>query len=74
VIAFENGLCHRAVLVLIYNRQATDAAAQRLVRIAEQSNVPTVGITETGPPETNYQNWIMSDLGAIAGVLSTGPR
>jgi zinc/manganese transport system substrate-binding protein len=70
VIAFENDLRERAVRLLFYNSQATDAAAQRLLRIAEQSKVSVVGVTETEPPGKNYQTWMMSELDAIDRALS----
>ena len=50
VAAFETDLRKHAVRLLFYNSQATDAAAQRLVRIARQSKIPVVGVTETEPP------------------------
>ncbi len=73
VAAFENDLRRHAVRLLFYNSQATDAAAQRLVRIARQSKVPVVGVTETEPPGKNYQEWMMSELDAIAQALSRPP-
>ncbi len=72
VAAFENDLRNRAVRLLFYNSQATDAATLRMLRIAEQSKVPVVGVTETKPPEKNYQEWIMSELDTIAQALSNG--
>ena len=73
VAAFETDLRRHAVRLLFYNSQATDAAAQRLVRIARQSKIPVVGVTETEPPGKNYQDWIMSELDAIAQALSDTP-
>jgi zinc/manganese transport system substrate-binding protein len=73
VAAFENDLRKHAVRLLFYNSQATDAAAQRLVRIAEQSKVPVVGVTETEPPGKTYQDWMMGQLDAIAQALSSAP-
>jgi zinc/manganese transport system substrate-binding protein len=70
VAAFETDLRGHAVRLLFCNSQATDAAAQRLVRIARQSKVPVVGVTETEPSGKNYQDWIMSELDAIAQALS----
>jgi zinc/manganese transport system substrate-binding protein len=72
VAAFENDLRRHAVRLLFYNSQATDAAAQRLLRIAKQSKVPVVGVTETEPPGRHYQEWIMSELDATAQALSHG--
>ncbi len=70
VAAFETDLRGHAVRLLFYNSQASDAAAQRLVRIARQSKVPVVGVTETEPSGKNYQAWIMSELDAVAQALS----
>jgi zinc/manganese transport system substrate-binding protein len=44
------------------------------VRIATQSKVPVVGVTETEPPGKNYQDWMMSELDAIAQALSGTPQ
>jgi len=72
VAAFENDLRKHAVRLLLYNSQATDAAAQRMVNIAKQSNVPIVGVTETEPAGKNYQVWMMDELDAVAQALSNG--
>ena len=40
VAAFENDLRKHQVRLLIYNSQASDAAAQRMVRIAQQAKYP----------------------------------
>jgi zinc/manganese transport system substrate-binding protein len=72
VAAFEDDLRKHAVRLLLYNSQATDTAAQRMVNIAQQSNVPVVGVTETEPLGKNYQDWMMSELAAVAQALSNG--
>ena len=46
------------------------SAAQRLVKIAQQSKIPVVGVTETEPPGKTYQDWMMGELDAVV----TGPR
>lgn len=73
VAAFENDLRKHAVRLLIYNSQATGAAVQRMVRIAEESKIPVVRVTETEPPGTTYQDWIKGELDAVARALSSGP-
>ena len=70
VATFENDLRNRAVRLLLYNSQATDPAAQRLVRIAEQSKVRVVGVTETQPAGKSYQDWMLGELDAIAQALT----
>jgi zinc/manganese transport system substrate-binding protein len=73
VAAFEADLRGHAVRLLFYNSQATDTAAQRLVRIAEQSKIQVVGVTETEPVGKTYQDWMMGELDAIAQALSSAP-
>jgi zinc/manganese transport system substrate-binding protein len=73
VAAFENDLRKHLVRVLIYNSQATDTAAQRMVGIAKQANIPVVGVTETEPAGTTYQGWMLDQLNALDRALSSGP-
>lgn len=70
VAAFENDLRKHVVRLLLYNSQASDAAAQRMVGIARQAKIPVIGVTETEPPGKNYQDWMMGQLDAIARALS----
>jgi zinc/manganese transport system substrate-binding protein len=41
-----------------------------MVRIAQQAKVPVVGVTETEPAGTTFQDWMMGELNAIAQALS----
>ena len=70
VIAFENDLKSRKVKVLIYNSQATDVAAQRLLSLARELHIPVVGVTETEPPGVKYQDWMMQQLDSLDQALS----
>ncbi len=70
VAAFENDLRKHQVRLLLYNRQASDAAAQRMVRIAQQAKIPIVGVTETEPAGTTFPSWMMGQLIAVAQALS----
>ena len=40
--------------------------------VAEQAGVPVVGVTETLPPGMSYQQWMSSQLDALARALG-GP-
>jgi zinc/manganese transport system substrate-binding protein len=73
VAAFENDLKNHRVRLLFYNSQASDAAAQRMVRIAQQSKILVVGVTETEPANTKFQDWMVSELDAITRALSSPP-
>jgi zinc/manganese transport system substrate-binding protein len=70
VAAFENDLRKHQIHLLLYNSQASDAAAQRMVRIAQQSKIPVVGVTETEPAGKTFQDWMMGQLNAVAQALS----
>ncbi len=70
IAAFENDLRSRAVKVLIYNSQTSDALTRRLREIAQQSGVPVVGVTETEPPGKDYQEWMRSQLDALDRALA----
>jgi zinc/manganese transport system substrate-binding protein len=69
VAAFENDLKAHRVKLLIYNSQATDPVADRMVKIAKASNVPVVGATETEPAGKSYQGWMLSELDAVNQAL-----
>ncbi len=70
VAAFEDDLRQRRVRVLLYNNQATDEPAKRLLAIARQSHVPVVGVSETEPPGKTYQSWMAGQLDALDQALS----
>jgi zinc/manganese transport system substrate-binding protein len=70
VAAFENDLKTHRVKLLIYNSQATDPVADRMVKIAKASHVPVVGATETKPAGKSYQGWMLSELDAINRALT----
>jgi zinc/manganese transport system substrate-binding protein len=70
VAAFENDLRKHQVRLLFYNSQASSAAAQRLMKIAQQSKIPIVGVTETQPQGKTYQDWMAGELDAVAQALA----
>jgi zinc/manganese transport system substrate-binding protein len=73
IVAFEQDLRTHQVRVLFYNKQASDKLVQRLVDLARASNIPVVGVTETCPPGTSYQDWMMSELDDAEKALAGPP-
>jgi zinc/manganese transport system substrate-binding protein len=69
VAAFENDLKEHRVKLLIYNGQASDPVAERMLRLAKASTIPVVAVSETEPPGKNYQAWVMSELDAVDQAL-----
>src|SRR5215475_13893396 len=73
VAAFERDLKDRKVRVLFYNKQAVTKLVEHLVALARASKIPVVGITETMPPNTSFQDWLLGELDALDKALS-GPN
>jgi zinc/manganese transport system substrate-binding protein len=69
VVTFQNDLESHRVRMLVYNSQASDPTAERMVRLARTSHIPVVAVTETEPPGKNYQEWLSSELDAIDQAL-----
>ncbi len=72
VAGFENDLKGHKVKVMMYNAQASEPAVQRLVQMAKDNNIPVVGVSETEPPNSTYQDWMMGQLNALDKALSGG--
>jgi zinc/manganese transport system substrate-binding protein len=68
--AFEKDLSSRAVRVLIYNSQTSEALTRRMREMAQQAGVPVVGVTETEPRGKDYQEWMLSQLAALDRALA----
>ncbi|MGH7119882.1 MAG: metal ABC transporter solute-binding protein, Zn/Mn family [Acetobacteraceae bacterium] len=69
VARFEADLRRHRVALLVYNRQATDRLARRMENIAREAGVPVLGVTETEPPNTTYQAWMLGELAELARLL-----
>jgi zinc/manganese transport system substrate-binding protein len=69
VAAFEDDLKEHRVKLLIYNGQASDPVAERMQKLAKASAIPVVAVSETEPPGTRYQAWVMSELDAVDQAL-----
>ncbi len=70
VANFQESLKNRKVRLLFYNRQVTNPSTLQLQRIAEQNNIPMIGITELQPLDApTYQAWMLSQLNEIEHAL-----
>ena len=72
VAAFERDLNERKVRVLFYNKQAPTKLVQHLIGLARASKIPVVGITETAPAGSSYQDWMLMQLDETERALA-GP-
>jgi zinc/manganese transport system substrate-binding protein len=73
VAAFERHLKESKVRVLIYNSQVSEKLTERLREIAGKAKVPVVGVTETMPANSSFQDWLLGELDALDKALS-GPN
>ncbi len=72
VAAFENDLKGHKVKAMMYNAQASEPAVGKLVQMAKDNNIPVVGVSETEPVGSTYQDWMMGQLNALDHALSGG--
>jgi zinc/manganese transport system substrate-binding protein len=72
IAAFERDLRDKRVRVLIYNSQATEALTKRMLKLAQQSHVPAVSVTETQPAGKTFQQWMLVQLDALESALAAG--
>ena len=61
-VATERSLfTEHKVKVFLYNQQVTDSLTESLIALANQSNIPVVGVYETMPtPGYDYQTWMLT--------------
>jgi zinc/manganese transport system substrate-binding protein len=70
--AMEADLKGRRVKVFFYNNQVTDPLTERLLKIANDANVPVVGVSETQPAGKSFAAWMLTQLDATEKALA-GP-
>jgi len=70
VAGFENDLKGHKVKSMLYNAQASEPAVGKLVQLAKDNGIPVVGVSETEPPGSTYQVWMMGQLDALDKALS----
>ena len=71
IAALETDLKTGKVKVLIYNTQVSEKLSERLVKIAKDSKVPVVGVSETMPAGTTFVDWMLGQLDALDKALET---
>jgi zinc/manganese transport system substrate-binding protein len=71
VAAFEDDLKGRKVKAMLYNAQASEPAVGKLVQLAKDNGIPVVGVSETEPPNSTYQDWMLGQLDALDKALAT---
>ncbi|WP_300610101.1 zinc ABC transporter substrate-binding protein [Trebonia sp.] len=76
-VAIERSLfTGHKVKVFLYNQQVTDPLTESLITLAQQNDIPVVGVYETMPvPGYDYQSWMLTEVQdlrkAVADKIST---
>ncbi|MDE7547677.1 zinc ABC transporter substrate-binding protein [Acetobacter fabarum] len=71
VAAFESDLKEKRLKMLVYNQQVEEPSVRHLLELAQQSNVPTMPLSEMLPPRKHWQVWvhdILARTGQLLGV------
>jgi zinc/manganese transport system substrate-binding protein len=66
-VATENALfTQHKVKVFVYNQQVTDTLTQSFIKLAQQNDIPVIGVYETMPtPGYTYQSWMLAEVNAL---------
>lgn len=70
VAQFEDDLRQKKIKLLFYNAQVITPETDRLKQIANQANIPIIGVSETMPEGMSYQQWMNDTLSKIEAALS----
>ena len=59
------------VKVFLYNQQVTDSLTESFIKLAEENNIPVVGVYETMPtPGYDYQSWMLAEVNALKKAVT----
>lgn len=75
VATFQDQLKSGQVKVLLYNLQTVTPLTTSLKTLAQQKNIPIVGMTETAsPPDAKFQDWMGAQVSALQSALQAVSR
>lgn len=71
VATFQDQLNSGQVKVLLYNEQTVTPLTDSLKTLAQNKNIPIVGMTETvSPPDAKFQDWMGAQISALSAALA----
>jgi len=69
---FQNQIQLHQIKVLVYNTQTVTSLTEQLKALAQQNNIPVVGVSETMPVGAQtFQGWHASELQILLQALQT---
>jgi zinc/manganese transport system substrate-binding protein len=70
VATFQNQITSHQIKVLVYNTQTVTSLTEQLKLMAQQNNIPIVGVSETMPlGAQTFQGWQASELELLRQAL-----
>jgi zinc/manganese transport system substrate-binding protein len=66
----DSQISQKQVKVLIYNAQTVTPITTNLQTAAQANNIPVVPVTETMPPSSTYQIWMLDELNTLEQALA----
>jgi zinc/manganese transport system substrate-binding protein len=67
---FQNQITHHQIKVLVYNTQTVTSLTEQLKAMAQQNNIPIVGVSETMPlGAQTFQGWHAAELQLLLQAL-----
>jgi len=69
VVAAERQVKGKKIRALVCNEQTISPITSKLKEEAKSAGIPIVPVTETMPSGMNYQDWMLSQLTALAQAL-----
>ena len=63
-------MTNHQIKVLLYNAQVTSPTTEAVKKLAQDNNIPVVGVTETLPSnEKTFQSWQLDQAKSILAAL-----
>jgi zinc/manganese transport system substrate-binding protein len=74
VAAFEDDLRTHKIKAVILDVEAVEPAVRRMIDVAGGNSVPIIEVSESQPPNSSYQAWMLAELNALDKALSAEAR
>ena len=69
VTTANDQIAKKEIKVFIYNSQTVTPITDNLKSAAQAKGIPIVAVTETMPPDKNYQTWMLDQLNTLEQAL-----
>ena len=75
IIQFENQITSHQIKILVYNKQTVTPITIKMRQLAQQNNIPVIGVTELiEPSNQTFEGWMSAQLNNILNGLNSSAR